>query len=72
MMETEKENFELIDYTTLEDIIKDATTWLDDNLEASKSEYDEFSKEFIDKTSPIMQKVDKSNEMPSPNIDDMD
>lgn len=71
-METEKENFELIDYTTLEDIIKDATTWLDDNLEASKSEFEEFSKEFTDKISPIMQKIDKSNGMPSPNIDDMD
>ena len=45
------------DVSRLESVINETSTWLDDNMEASKQEYEDKVKELEGVINPIMQKV---------------
>ena len=53
----DKMKMEDSDKDSLNELVTDAITWLDNNQEASKDEYDSRLAEFQEKASPIMQKI---------------
>ena len=56
-----KDNFEESDKTTIEEKVKECIEWLDENMNAEKSEYEEKKKELEEVCQPIMMKAYQKN-----------